>query len=122
MAPDVEIGLAEVLLVIAGVILLAAVLPVLGPAIAGAVTGRLIPGVGAGKGAGIGFRVGLAGLAVLILLAILSAILEVDLPYTVNFHGFSDAWRVILHTFGWISLISTIATPPILWARRNRSS
>ena len=122
MAPDVDIELAEVLLVIAGVILLAAALPVLGPTIAGAVTGRLIPGVGTGKGAGTGFRVGLAGLAVLTLLAILSAILEVELPYSVNFHEFSDAWRVILHPFGWISLTSTIATPPILWARRKHRS
>lgn len=120
MAPDVEIGLAEVLLAIAGMILLIAVLPVLGPAIAGAVAGRLISGVGAGTGAGTGFRVGLAGLALLILLAILSAVLEVDPPYSVNFHGFSDAWRVVLHLFGWISLISTIATPFILWARKSR--
>ena len=122
MAPDVDTGLPEVLLAIAGVILIAAALPLLGPTIAGAVTGRLIPGVGTGKGAGTGFRVGLAGLAALILLAILSAVLEVELPYSVNFHGFSDAWRVILHPFGWISLISTIATPPILWGRRRHRS
>ena len=101
---------------------MALALPVLGPVIVGAALGRLTAGVGAGTGAGIGLRVGLAGLAALVLFVALGAALGVGLPWSVNFHGVDDAWRVVTHPFGWITLVSAAVTAFMTWGKRNRRS
>jgi len=100
MAPGIEVTFAEVLLVIAGVVLLATVPLLLGPVMVGAAIGRLLPGASARTGADVSLR---AGLAALIIFSAIGAVLEVGLPYSLNFHGFSDAWHLALHPVGWIS-------------------
>ena len=65
---------------------------------------------------------GLAGLAVLVLFVALLAALDVEWPYSVNFHGVGDAWRVVTHPFGWITLLSAAVTAFMTWAKRSRRS
>lgn len=117
--PEFEIETWEIVLAVSGALLLLLVVPLLIPVVTGGITGRMLPGVSAAEGLATGFRLSLVGLLMTAALYGAFHFLDFDLPWSANFHGWGDAWRITVLPNIWLSLLCAVFVFFRLWSRRS---